>query len=266
MIDLLRRVFGRPKRHALTTGFGDSPSLSREPKPTIWPEALPEPPVGHTQEVVTLRRRPGPCPKIQLPDSFSPEQLGPDIWLYPDAFPANLCDHLIKRYDADPTKTRHPIKVGAYTENRRCPKILISRRVEWQDEDQAVAALLERIGIHHYERIYGVRWPFADTGYEIARYEPPHDHCNPHFDGGVVTRLTSVIVYLNDVDEGGETVFIRQGVRAKPRRGSALLFPPTYTHPHYAPPPLSGPRYVIVTWFTARHDTFVGAQTINPPR
>lgn len=39
-------------------------------------------------------------------------------------------------------------------------------------------------------------------------------------------RIVTVLVYLNDVDMGGETAFTRLNFKVKPRKGSALVFFP----------------------------------------
>jgi hypothetical protein len=62
-------------------------------------------------------------------------------------------------------------------------------------------------------------------------------------------RLLSVAVYLNDVEEGGETEFLYQRLRIKPTKGTVLIFPPSYTHTHRGNPPLRGDKYMITTWF-----------------
>ena len=39
-------------------------------------------------------------------------------------------------------------------------------------------------------------------------------------------RVCTVLVYLNDVPNGGETSFAKLGLRVRPRRGVALVFFP----------------------------------------
>lgn len=86
----------------------------------------------------------------------------------------------------------------------------------------------------------------------LIRYVPGGgDQFHEHADAWSiesVTRQLSVIVYLNDVAEGGETVFTRHGIHVKPNRGTILLFPSAFTHMHRGDPPISGQKDVIVTW------------------
>lgn len=61
-------------------------------------------------------------------------------------------------------------------------------------------------------------------------------------------RLMAFIVYLNDVEEGGETEFLYQHKRVKPKAGTCVLWPATYTHPHRGNPPLKGEKYILTGW------------------
>jgi hypothetical protein len=61
------------------------------------------------------------------------------------------------------------------------------------------------------------------THYESGQGYAPHTDCRL---GGTDKRdrAATVLVYLEDVDEGGETVFPHLGVTVKPKRGTALIF------------------------------------------
>jgi hypothetical protein len=61
-------------------------------------------------------------------------------------------------------------------------------------------------------------------------------------------RLLSWILYLNDVEEGGETEFLYQSMRIKPKMGTFILFPAHFTHTHRGNPPLSGVKYIATGW------------------
>lgn len=61
-------------------------------------------------------------------------------------------------------------------------------------------------------------------------------------------RLLTYILYLNDVEEGGETEFLYYGKRIKPTTGTLLLWPAGFTHVHRGNPPLSGEKYIMTGW------------------
>lgn len=62
------------------------------------------------------------------------------------------------------------------------------------------------------------------------------------------TRFMVIQVFLNDVEDGGETEFLYYPRRLKAEAGTLLIFPGNYTHTHRGNQPLSGPKYTINTW------------------
>jgi len=61
---------------------------------------------------------------------------------------------------------------------------------------------------------------------QVLRYAPgqeyrPHHDALPHTDN---QRILTMLVYLNDAYEGGETIFLKTGLRVKGAIGDALLF------------------------------------------
>ena len=61
-------------------------------------------------------------------------------------------------------------------------------------------------------------------------------------------RLLLVMLYLNDVEDGGETEFLYQHTRIKPKQGRMIICPASFTHTHRGNPPLKGEKYVLNTW------------------
>lgn len=85
--------------------------------------------------------------------------------------------------------------------------------------------------------------------YDVADADGEH-HFHSHADAwsmDTASRQVSVIVYLNDVEAGGETVF-NAGLSVEPRQGRVLVFPSSLTFEHRGNPPRSGPKYVLVSW------------------
>lgn len=63
-------------------------------------------------------------------------------------------------------------------------------------------------------------------------------------------RVLAWILYLNDIDEGGETEFLYQGIRVAPKEGRLAIWPAGFTHVHRGNPPLKNKKYVISGWMT----------------
>jgi prolyl 4-hydroxylase len=120
--------------------------------------------------------------------------------------------------------------------------------------------LLTRIGVIQQLLLqhYDVAFPHAEAC-SILRYQPGQ-YYKRHIDNlllsdrfeevaqGVPTRDISIVGYLNDDFEGGETFFDRQDLKVKPEAGSVLVFPAYYTHPHQSLPVLQGEKYSFTTW------------------
>jgi hypothetical protein len=93
----------------------------------------------------------------------------------------------------------------------------------------------------------------------VTRYDPPVDKINIHsdnFDFDSALRQLGFTIYLNDVAEGGKTVFIENGLSVQPRKGRMIIFPPFWTHRHYGEPPISGSKYILTTWLSYHRKEF----------
>ena len=64
----------------------------------------------------------------------------------------------------------------------------------------------------------------------------------------VMRRVLTFILYLNDVDEGGETEFLYYPKRIKAKQGRLVLWPAGFTHTHRGNPPLTGTKYILTGW------------------
>lgn len=61
-------------------------------------------------------------------------------------------------------------------------------------------------------------------------------------------RTMAWMVYLNDVEEGGETEFLYQGIKVKPEKGKVVIWPGSYTHLHRGNPPGSS-KFIATGWY-----------------
>eukprot|EP00607_Mallomonas_marina_P010977 CAMPEP_0182424242 /NCGR_PEP_ID=MMETSP1167-20130531/10416_1 /TAXON_ID=2988 /ORGANISM="Mallomonas Sp, Strain CCMP3275" /LENGTH=203 /DNA_ID=CAMNT_0024603889 /DNA_START=318 /DNA_END=929 /DNA_ORIENTATION=- len=98
--------------------------------------------------------------------------------------------------------------------------------------------------------------PMSDEGFRLKRYLNDdtefHDY---HIDGfhdqpGFPVRIIAVLIYFNNVSEGGETVFLQQGKKIEPRCGRVVMFPTSYTHVHGGRKPISDHKYIAATFIT----------------
>tara|TARA_R100001594_G_scaffold147521_1_gene200679 strand:- start:467 stop:1084 length:618 start_codon:yes stop_codon:yes gene_type:complete len=65
-------------------------------------------------------------------------------------------------------------------------------------------------------------------------------------------RAFAFSVYLNDVEEGGETEFLHFSKRVKPKTGRIVIWPAAFPYLHRGNPPLSGKKYILTSWMNLR--------------
>ena len=61
-------------------------------------------------------------------------------------------------------------------------------------------------------------------------------------------RVLLYILYLNDVEDGGETEFFYQNKKVKPKKGSLVISPCYFTHTHRGNIPVSSDKYILTSW------------------
>ena len=54
------------------------------------------------------------------------------------------------------------------------------------------------------------------------------------------------------VEHGGETEFLHQSVRVKPKTGRIVIWPAGFPYAHRGNPPLSGEKYILTSWMLVR--------------
>jgi 2OG-Fe(II) oxygenase superfamily len=94
-------------------------------------------------------------------------------------------------------------------------------------------------------------WPLLWSGYKIQHYKKNEGHFKWHFDAigpGTWERQLAMVLYLNSVEDGGETCFVKQNLTVKPVAGDAVFFPTFWTHAHCGEIPRSEDKFIISTF------------------
>ena len=73
-------------------------------------------------------------------------------------------------------------------------------------------------------------WHFENTGLQVS------------------ARKLVIQLYLNTIEEGGETEFLYINKRIKAEQGRLIIFPAAFTHTHRGNPPIGQDKYIISTW------------------
>jgi prolyl 4-hydroxylase len=129
--------------------------------------------------------------------------------------------------------------------------------------DRRLSALMQ-LPVEHGEGLQVLRYPVG------AQSMPHYDFLMPTSDANCASlsrsgqRVSTLIVYLNEVERGGETVFPECGLEVAPRRGSALYF--EYCNEdgqldplslHAGAPVVAGEKWIVTKWMRQR--AFVSA-------
>ena len=72
-------------------------------------------------------------------------------------------------------------------------------------------------------------------------------------------RFISFLWYLNDVEEGGQTLF--HGKEVKPKKGRLVIFPPLWLFPHMGTEPISNTKYVMSSYL--RYNMFTNSKLVK---
>ena len=86
---------------------------------------------------------------------------------------------------------------------------------------------------------------------QIQWYKPGEGYHKWHIDGAQMNSCDRAMVYmtyLNDVTEGGGTMFYHQKVTTKAVKGKTLIFPAGYTHLHKGEISKTQHKYIITGW------------------
>ncbi|MDN3653457.1 2OG-Fe(II) oxygenase [Thalassotalea ponticola] len=83
----------------------------------------------------------------------------------------------------------------------------------------------------------------------VGNYNYWHSEIYPQPNGNApLHRVLLFLIYLNDIEEGGETEFFYQQKAIKPKAGSIVIAPCGFTHTHRGNVPLSNDKYVLTSW------------------
>jgi len=98
--------------------------------------------------------------------------------------------------------------------------------------------------------------PFHFTDLKIQKTLPTEGYHVWHIEHGKgyenEPRAFVFSIYLNDVEEGGETEFLHFSKRVKPKTGRIVIWPAGFPYIHRGNSPLSGEKYILTSWMMLR--------------
>lgn len=191
-----------------------------------------------------------------LSDRFSEALPGSFIYEIKNALTDDQCDQMVDRFETR-VDQQQAGRIGQQGNTdasvKKTTDIPVSGNPDWQDVDKLLFGSLGGTLREFREYFHFFQGPFKDTGYHIQRYLPG-EYYHWHIDGGsheFSQRQLVALWYLNDVEgPGGETEFLYQNIKVKPKKGKLVLFPPFWTHEHRAVEVNSGVKYIATTWLS----------------
>lgn len=193
---------------------------------------------------------------------FNPSELKYEfkefIGIYENAFTLKECEDTIKLFEK-----YHQLN---YTQNRIAKNFNIVDDISAKIDPMVELEWNEDFILSFHDRFYNYIYPIYNNQYKSLQILRKHrskyikiqktlpsqgyHFWHSEYDGSNNDRdrILSWILYLNDVEEGGETEFLYQSLRFKPKAGTFILFPAYFTHTHRGNPPLSGEKYIATGW------------------
>tara|TARA_R110000824_G_scaffold101901_5_gene241942 strand:- start:891 stop:1436 length:546 start_codon:yes stop_codon:yes gene_type:complete len=172
------------------------------------------------------------------------------IEVYENAISDEICDSIIKQFEDS-------IQTGA-SFRERSPSTERSDSVLYLNEMNQILVDKFNQELIRVSEGYREKYPtlknlsMKSFTVKVQKTEPSEGYHHWHCEQSTPDSITRIIVwsvFLNDVDEGGETEFLYQKRRVKASKGNLLIFPASYTHTHRGNPPLSNTKYIATGWF-----------------
>ena len=182
------------------------------------------------------------------------------IKVYDDVIDADSCNLLIGKFESAEEDQYEVIRQAERDKAIAFTQINLANNADWASVQNGMLEVFQDYILHYINdcNIQPKQLP-QTYGYEairIKRYlDNDYDRFDPHVDvmnGETSKRFLAFFVYLNDVDEGGETQFVqfkKPGthipLKIKPQQGRLLMFPPQWMYYHAGLKPVSNPKYLI---------------------
>tara|TARA_Y100001963_G_C6754682_1_gene436141 strand:+ start:1129 stop:1794 length:666 start_codon:yes stop_codon:yes gene_type:complete len=138
--------------------------------------------------------------------------------------------------------TKYPDKNGIDVEQLRdfsdFKKILTSNIEEYVEK-------------HSFLKKFIWKWSI-DFDFNIQKYDPGQSYAPEHMEWGNdidnIQRVLAWMVYLNDINNEGGTVWPQQNFTSIPREGDLYIWPASWTHSHHGIPAPEETKYILTGW------------------
>ena len=188
-----------------------------------------------------------------------------------------ICRNLLTRLDQLWSRSSAGKTLGGVDQRTKFSEDLAYNRTliaeSWSDADtvfdqRICQAITSAVAIYKQEYRHLDNWTdISDSGFQVQRYLKSYGFYRPHVDSfpapfsTISDRVLAMVIYLNDVDYGGETNFPLHEVAVTPKAGRIVFFPATWTHLHESRVPISSDKWIISSFINN-----LQPMNIEPPR
>ena len=172
----------------------------------------------------------------------------------------NTCDQLIDIHKT--SKFQHQGAFGESQEKLRFDKGIKDSTDVPLSPDSIPQGYVDKLFM--CAKMYMDKYRYCDLGefglYEnsqIQHYPPGGGYKEWHMEKGgvswpIVTRHLVFMTYLNDINDGGGTEFLYQGLTTKAEKGLTLIWPPEWTFTHRSQISPTQEKYIITGWLNLK--------------
>ena len=212
------------------------------------------------------------------------------IYTREKSLPTKVCDKIINKFEESQDKGEGISGSGLDHSIKRSTDLMIHEQLDDKDwvyiydylREELLHSLVEYLSKYPWitmkpefsSKLCLVRT--AQGRFGAVRCGNPHMQIQKYSDGGgyyawhyeqsnedptMKDRQMAFMWYLNDVKEGGETEFMFQNFKIKPKAGASALFPAFWTHLHKGNPPSEGEeKYIITGWIESLNEENVSLE------
>ena len=182
------------------------------------------------------------------------------IKIYDDVIDADSCNMLIGKFESAEEDQYEEVRQVERDKAIAFTQINLANNADWTSVQNGMLEVFQDYIMHYINdcNIQPKQWP-TTYGYEAIRIKRYLDNDYDRFDSHVDVmnsetskRFLAFFVYLNDVDEGGETEFVQLTkpgthipLKIKAQQGRLLMFPPQWMYYHAGLKPVSNSKYLI---------------------
>lgn len=195
----------------------------------------------------------------ELPPGVT-EEFDDFVGIFKGAFTDEFCSQAIKFFDFSEANTNFVQKRNTEFVS---DKFLFSSTF-FHCEDPQIVRMTKDLSDYFYQALdfcldrYRMKYNILDGLHSWGVFDLKFQKTAPmqgfhgwHYEN--VTKLSCsrklvIQLYLNDVNEGGETEFLYYPKRINAEKGKLLIWPAGFTHTHRGNAPLKDNKYIITSW------------------